>query len=337
MGRIVYDSAKRVDRVTYEAWTARAIPQRNDIILAREAPVGEVGLVDGETPICLGQRTVLLRPDRQLVSPRYLHYRLLMPEIQELMRMRSEGSTVAHLNVADIRRLDLGVLPQISVQDAVSQILGSLDDKIIVNDRIREVSSSLLRCYSDVLHWDVSRVRKLSEVIELRYGKALKATDRTPGDVPVFGGNGISGSHDTPLVSGPGIIIGRKGANAGSVSWSQKDFWPIDTAFYVESKGEGLPLEYLFFLLQRVDLRGVVGDSAIPGLNRETALSLGVSLPETDSVTRFVEFVRPMLQRQQAAEEESRSLMELRDALLPKLMSGEIRVKDAERVVEEAV
>jgi type I restriction enzyme S subunit len=87
-------------------------------------------------------------------------------------------------------------------------------------------------------------VKRLQEVLTLKYGKALKKDARAGGAIPVYGSSGIVGYHDTPLTNGPGIVVGRKG-NVGSVFWSEKDFFVIDTAYYVESE---MPL--LFPLLR---------------------------------------------------------------------------------------
>lgn len=76
------------------------------------------------------------------------------------------------------------------------------------------------------------RVCKLGDLIELAYGKALKADDRKGGNVPVFGSNGQVGWHDKAMVTGLGIVVGRKG-NPGIVTWAPTDFFVIDTAFYV--------------------------------------------------------------------------------------------------------
>ena len=75
-------------------------------------------------------------------------------------------------------------------------------------------------------------VKELGELVELAYGKALRADDRKGGSVPVYGSNGQVGWHDEGLVAGPGIVVGRKG-NPGVVTWAHSDFFPIDTAFYV--------------------------------------------------------------------------------------------------------
>ena len=143
-GRLLLSTAKPIDRETFNVWTARETPSKNDIILTREAPVGETAFLDGSVPICLGQRTVLLRPDPRKVSPRYLHYRLQGPELQRKLRSPSEGSTVAHLNVKEIRKISLGVLPPVSEQEHIAETLGSLDDKIAVNARIAEAGEDLI-------------------------------------------------------------------------------------------------------------------------------------------------------------------------------------------------
>jgi hypothetical protein len=88
-------------------------------------------------------------------------------------------------------------------------------------------------------------VRKLGEILELNYGKALKKEDRREGEFPVYGSSGIVGTHDTHLVKGPGVIVGRKG-NVGSIFWCEEDFFVIDTAYFVTSS---LPLRYLFYVL----------------------------------------------------------------------------------------
>ncbi len=227
------------------------------------------------------------------------------------------------------------MLPSRDEQEAVAVLLGALDDKVAVNDRIAATVSSLLKAYFSVTARSAEREVRLGELVELKYGKALKEEDRAPGQIPVFGGNGISGWHDAPLNDGPGIIVGRKGANAGSVSWSQGPFWPIDTAFYVDSASGNSPLEFLLFLLEDAGFRNIVGDSAIPGLNREMALSLTVRLPAEDEIKLFIETAKPLLSMNAQITDESRILAQLRDMLLPKLMSGEIRVRDAEKVVED--
>ena len=166
----------------------------------------------------------------------------------------------------------------------------------------------------------------VGDVAEFCYGEPLKEQDRNGGEVPVFGSNGIIGWHDKVLVKGPGIVVGRKG-NPGTVTWANGDFWPIDTTFYVVRKRESPPMDYLFYALARMDLPSLEADSAVPGLNRSTAIGSKIVVPQSEITPRFERMATPLRSRVAHNLAESRTLSYLRDALLPKLLSGEIRVK----------
>lgn len=120
----------------------------------------------------------------------------------------------------------------------------------------------------------------LGDEIELAYGKALPEYVRVKGNVPVFGSNGIVGFHETSLVSGPGIIIGRKGS-VGEVAYSSQPFWPIDTSYFVVNKGKN-NWKFLFYLLKSIELTKLNRPSPVPGLNRQDAYSLTISFPSID-------------------------------------------------------
>ena len=119
---------------------------------------------------------------------------------------------------------------------------------------------------------------QLGDVVELRYGKSLPDRDRKFGEVPVYGSGGIGGWHDVPLVSGPGIIVGRKGS-VGAVFYEPRNFFPIDTAYYVVPKANQIDLRYTYYLLCNLPLAQMNSDVAVPGLNRDRALGLGIRVP----------------------------------------------------------
>jgi len=136
-GRLVVDACKPVSRKTYDDWTRRMRPRPGDLILAREAPVGQVVVVPEDRRLCLGQRTVLIRPDYSRVHPRFLHYWMLGPDAQGTMAGQAAGATVAHLNVEDIRALDVSRLPTNTyLQAFAAAVLGALDD-LMANNRRR--------------------------------------------------------------------------------------------------------------------------------------------------------------------------------------------------------
>ena len=169
-------------------------------------------------------------------------------------------------------------------------------------------------------------VKALGELIELAYGKALKADDRKIGSIPVYGSNGRVGWHDEKLVVGPGIVVGRKG-NPGVVTWVQSDFFPIDTTFYVVPRNADQRLPFLYFALINQDLPSVSADSAVPGLNRNLAYMDKQLVPGRMLMDAFSKIADTFLARRHRLWEESRTLAALREALLPKLVAGEIRLK----------
>ncbi|ENP9365617.1 restriction endonuclease subunit S [Escherichia albertii] len=133
---------------------------------------------------------------------------------------------------------------------------------------------------------------KLEDVINVHYGKALKADQRVSnGSVHVFGSSGIVGNHDKTLCSYPTIIIGRKGS-VGAVTWAPNGGWIIDTAYYVEIKDNSkLDLRYLFYILSGIDLTKKTITTSIPGLNRDDLYDTFIKLPPFEEQKRIVDLL----------------------------------------------
>ena len=134
-GRLLLNGIHRVSEEVYNSRKSRAVPEEEDLILAREAPVGNVSIIMQGQRVCLGQRDVLIKPKRELVDPHYLTYYLLSAEVQNRLKNHANGAVVAHLNVSDIRNL-LVSLPELDEQIAIGKILRSIEDKIELNNRI---------------------------------------------------------------------------------------------------------------------------------------------------------------------------------------------------------
>lgn len=122
--------------------------------------------------------------------------------------------------------------------------------------------------------WDCD---PLGERIELAYGCALRADQRTPGGIPVFGSNGQIGTHSTALSDGPGILVGRKGS-VGAVQYSEGAFWAIDTVYYVVLK-QPASMKFVYYLLQYLPLKNLNAATGVPGLSRRDAYALRGAFP----------------------------------------------------------
>ena len=176
------------------------------------------------------------------------------------------------------------------------------------------------------------RVGKVEDLLVLAYGKALKASERLSGTIPVYGSGGITGCHNEPLVNGPSIVVGRKGT-VGSLYWIDQPFYPIDTVFYVKAN---VPLSYCYYQLALLGLEGMNTDAAVPGLNRNNVYRLSVVIPFNSVIEKFDSFVTLLRRRIFSNVVQSQTLASIRDTLLPRLISGQLRLPEAEAIIEEA-
>ena len=341
-GYIDTENVRYVTEETYKKWTRRLIPKRGDVILTREAPLGEVGKIRSDDQIFLGQRLYQFRTNPKKLDADFLLYALLYDDLQGQVRGYGSGATVEHMRLEDIPCLEI-YLPRIEEQQKIASILSAYDDLIENNLRrikiLEEMAQNLYR------EWFVKfrfsgheqarfidsplgkipegwEVKKLGEILELNYGKALKQENRTLGNVPVYGSSGVIGYNSVALVNGPGIVVGRKG-NVGSIYWSEKSFYPIDTVYFVSSK---IPLRFLFYDLKTKNFLN--NDAAVPGLNRNQAYSLETLVSPSNILITFCRFADEFEQQSAVLRHKNAILRRKRDMLLPKLISGEVDVSE---------
>ncbi len=317
--------------------------------------MGKVSIISKKDPRgIISQAMLILRPDYDRATPKFLQYFLTSQKGYSSLVSRSSGSVQVNIAKRDvIEKIKLAV-PNIQEQIRIVKILSDLDDKIDLNNQINstleQISQALFkRWFIDFEFPDEKgnpyksnggrmvdselgeipegwKVKKVDEILELAYGKALKEDIRIPGSIPVYGSNGQVGWHNEKLVDGPGIVVGRKG-NPGTVTWVHTHFYPIDTTFYVVPKGPIKSFYYLLYALKKQDLPSLAADSAVPGLNRNMVYMNRMIVPERNILDLFNIYLNQIFQKIQVNEEQSRVLGSIRDSLLPKLMSGKIRVQ----------
>lgn len=293
---------------------------------------------------CVSPAYVVLRP-REHGIERFLHYFFRSRVFTLAVDAIASGSVTRRRtnpleNILDLE-FDVPSLPEMR---AINLLLVTLDNKIELNQRMNETLEAMAQALfkSWFVNFEPFRdyrmessilgeipagwhVLKLGQVLELAYGKGLKEDDRQPGDAPVYGSNGQVGWHNKSLVKGPGIIVGRKG-NPGIVTWIHTDFFPIDTTFFVKLIGPIRSMVYVFHALRLLDLPSLSADSAVPGLNRNVAYLSDILVPPETINSEFDRLTVPLMQRVYTNEKESKTLSGLRDTLLPKLISGMIRL-----------
>ena len=292
---------------------------------------------DNVLPARVNQHVSIIRPDSDKLDPRFLMYFLVSPYMQSYMlSLAGSGGTRKALTKGMIEKFKVH-LPKTIIQKKIVGILSAYDDLIENNRRrIQLLEESARLLYKEWFvylrfpgHKHVKIINgvpkkwiraTLGEQITLNYGKALKADDRIEGKYVVYGSSGIIGTHNKALVNAPGIIVGRKG-NVGRVFWVSKDYWPIDTVYYISGNQ---CYYYLFHALQYMNF--VSSDAAVPGLNRDFAYSRPYFIPPRTLFEQFEEIVTPIYQHIVRLEEQNEKLTQARDLILLRLMKGELAV-----------
>ena len=336
-GRLDFSEIRHVSENEFPKWTRRVTPEPGDLAFTYEATLHRYAIIPEGFRGCLGRRVALVRPNPSMADSRYLLYFFLSHAWRKVI----EGNVISGATVDRIpleRFPDFpAALPPLHVQHEVASILSGYDDLIENNRRrmalLEESARLLYREWFVRLRFpghEHTRIvdgvpegwerKTLGECITLNYGKALKSEIRVDGEYPVYGSSGIVGSHEKPLVKGPAIILGRKG-NVGSVYWSAKSFYPIDTVYFVDAESSSL---YLYYALKHMHF--ISTDVAVPGLNRDFAYSRPLLRPAATMLRAFLETVTPIHAQLDKLDEMNQNLCAARDLLLPRLMSGELAV-----------
>lgn len=293
-----------------------------------------------EHPVLCSSFSRHLRLNRIKYCPEFVYYLLKTLYAAGYMAIYNLQHTgVSRFQYTTFKKKTSLKIPSIETQRKIAAILSAYDDLIENNQRrialLERMAEEIYREWFVRMrfpgHAQVKfekgvpegwEIKRLGEALELCYGKALKEDERVPGEFSVYGSSGVVGTHNKPLVTGPGIVVGRKG-NVGSVHWASHDFYPIDTAYYVKSNVSSY---YLFFLLQSMNF--INNDAAVPGLNRNQAYSNKFFLPEERLIQEFSREAEVLFTMKQKLTEKNEMLRATRDMLLPRLISGKLSVEN---------
>ncbi|MDF2153559.1 restriction endonuclease subunit S [Vibrio sp. CAU 1672] len=368
-GRVLKDKVSYISQETYEKVTTRGFPQEGDVLITTEAPVGEVAPFPTDKTYHITRRIMALRGNGDIIDSAFLLYALLGPHNQSQLEACTRGSTVPRVLKTDITGLEFP-LPPLPVQQQIGVFLAAIDAKIGLNSRTNQTLEAMAQAIFKSWFVDFNPVKakmrgeqpegidvetaslfpeklveselglipegwgvgELSKLFELHRGFDLPKSKRQDGEYPVYAAGGYHGTHNEFKMEPPGIITGRSGV-IGNVYLSLDKYWPLNTTLYVREFRTCGPY-YAYHLLRSLDLKSLNSGSAVPSLNRNFVHSTNVCHPDSDVLAKFEEIVTPLFEKMVANNEQNKSLSELRDTLLPKLLSGEIELGQAQELAE---
>jgi type I restriction enzyme S subunit len=372
-GWIDFSDVKYVDEPTYRKWTRRERPRRGDIVLTREAPLGEVGMIRTNDAVFLGQRTALYRANPCKLDGRYLLYVLQGQDLQQQIRAFGSGSTVEHMRVPDAKEL-LIPCPNLQAQARIGEVLGSIDDLIENNTRrvaiLEEMARRVFEEWFVHFHapgceglpmvdsaigsipqgWEKSRLDAVIDfdpTVHVEEGvkpfipmTSLSTASMIIGDVEQR--DGRSGAKflngDTLLAR---ITPCLENGKTGLVDFLNDREVGCGSTKFIVMRGRKVPPTFVQLLARSHRFRdhavgSMSGATGRQRVRRESLAQFEIVLPPSDILIRFDDLISPKFNLARVLANQNSNLRAQRGLLLPKLISGEIEVSSPPAPLEEA-
>ena len=353
----------------YDSWMVRGFPKVGDVVLTTEAPLGEVAQLDNAN-IALAQRVVTLRGKTGVLDNTYLKYYFLSNVGQQRLKARETGTTVTGIKQSELREVTIDV-PPYAVQVEIAYILKSIDDKIEVNrrinDNLEQQAQALFKSWFVDFEpfkdqpfveselgmipqgWRVGTLEEIGDVIggstpskakpeyytedgiawltpkDLSVSNA-KFTDRGEIDITQEGYNSCS----TKLMP-KGTVLFSSRAPIGYITIAKNDICTNQGFKSVVPSYAGTAFIYCYLKAATPNIENKATGSTFKEASGSLMKSLQLVIAPKDIMDSFEERMKPIFAEQECVEDESRRLAELRDTLLPRLMSGEISVNEIEK------
>lgn len=342
-GKIDLSNPSFTDEEHFSQRIKRATPQYPDIIITREAPMGEVGMVPEKIECCLGQRMVLLRPDSSLIDPHYLLYILQTQYVQhQISWSEGTGTTVSNLRIPHLKDLQIPMV-EMDMQRKMVSTIKVIDEKSDLNRSINESLLMQAKSVFDKYYRAANDKQKFTTLINIMGGGTPKTSnhDFWNGDIPFF----------TPKdVGAPYTFQTEKSITESGLANCNSRLYPSNTTF-VTARGTvgkvGIagnpmamnqscyalvsdtidPILVYFYAHKVVDslkhkASGAVFDAIV---TRDFEVE-SINILNKDVSDEVLSIVTPMMEAIHNNAKENLLLSTLKDTLLPKLMSGELDV-----------
>lgn len=368
-GRFVSRGARSISHEGLQKSSARMLP-KGSVLLSSRAPIGYVAIAKNEISTNQGFRNLVVKDG---FYSEFIYY-LLIQNV-DYLKQHASGSTFQELSGSTLENLTFKI-PSLLEQRAIACILGALDDKIEVNRRMNETLEAMARALFKSWFVDFDPVRAkaegqqphglpphiadlfpdsfedselgeipkgwkvgcVGEIAQVSSGKrpAVRYSERSDeASVPLWGGNGPMAFVHKPLYEEPILLTGRVGT-LGSVFRITDPCWPSDNTLILRTN-ESSVFQFLFLQLQQINFASLNVGSTQPLLTQTDLKAQRMVIPKKNILQVFSRIVNSMHCRLDQSTAESEILAALRDTLLPKLISGELRVPDAERIVERCL
>ena len=335
--RYIEKGKRNITKSGLNSCSAQFLPA-GSVLFSSRAPIGYIAIA--KNPIVTNQGFKSIIPDKEKVDSLFLYY-LLKYKKSDIEALGS-GTTFKEVSGFTMKNVEV-FIPSLKVQQQIAGVLGALDDKIELNRRINEnleqQAQALFKSwfvdfepFKDGKFVDSEqgmipegwKVGNLEELVEVKYGKDHKKL--APGTIPVYGSGGIMRYVDQYLYNKESVLIPRKGS-LNNVMYINRPFWTVDTMFYTRMKIEGIA-KFIYLFMSPKDLLSMNSGSAVPSMTVDILNKIQIITPPINIIQKFECIMKPIFTKMDLCSYENQKLSQLRDTLLPRLMSGKLEIKD---------
>jgi type I restriction enzyme S subunit len=317
------------------------VPQKNDILLTSVGSIGIPYLVKENDKFYFkdGNLTWIRNYDARKIDPLFLYIWIISEVGKRTLEILSMGAAQAALTISRLKEAKI-FLPSINEQRAIASILSNYDMLIDINTkRIKLLEESARELYKE---WFVRMrfpgyeqtkfvkgipqrwtYKKVTDLLDIKYGKDHKAIEE--GDYPCYGSGGVMRCVNKYLYNGESVLIPRKGS-LNNIMIANDSFWTIDTMFYTIPKMKNVA-KYAYYMLSSVDMESLNAGAALPSMTTNILSNMDILLPSQDVLEQLETYLSPMFNGIETLTKENLNLAATRDRLLPRLLSGELKVK----------
>lgn len=299
-----------------------------DVLLSNIRPYFKKTWLANRDGLCSGDVLVFRKlPDAE-TTPEFLYALISSDEFISYDMATSKGTKMPRGDKAALMKYEFTTLmpdDQVKVGYFLSLLNRKMSLNTKINDYLAEMASVIYRDFT-TSNCIEAHAGVLSELIEVKYGKDHKKLEE--GDIPVYGSGGLMRKVNQGLYEGESVLIPRKGS-LNNVMFVNSKFWTVDTMFYSIPKCPGAA-KYVYEFLKTQDLASMNSGSAVPSMTTVILDALPVKVPSERALRILDSRLQPIYALHQFNSVDSKILAELRDTLLPKLMSGEVDVSNVD-------
>lgn len=236
--------------------------------------IGKVAYIINDTQYYFGGFMAVIRCDKNRILPKYLYYLLTDIRFKEYLNVAIAGANIKNINKKILGNYKIPLPSSIAEQQAIVKELDNYQE--IIN-----AAKTIADNYKPQINIDPNwPIVSLGEIIKLSSGNGLTSKQLIEGDYPVYGGNGLIGSHNQYFVENPTIVIGRVGAYCGSIHITQPKSWITDNGLYVVNLKRPILLEYLAITLNDLNLHQYAKIGGQPSISQSVIYDKQIPLPD---------------------------------------------------------